>query len=90
MLVVYVTRNELSYSRMGMSVSKKIGNAVMRKYVRRKIREAYRTQKSDLPVGYDLICIARPKAADKKIDLSNSLRTLVIKAVRMEKTSKKK
>ena len=81
-LVVYVAPNDLAWSRLGCSVSKKIGNAVQRNYVRRRIREAFRTQKHDLPRGLDIICIARLKASDKSWDLAQSLRTLVAQGAR--------
>lgn len=81
-LVVYVAPNDLAWSRLGCSVSKKIGNAVQRNYVRRRIREAFRTQKHDLPRGLDIICIARTKASDKSWDLAQSLRTLVAQGAR--------
>ncbi len=52
-LVVYVAKNGLGYSRLGRSVGKRIGNAVERNYVKRRIREAFRTTKADLPNGFD-------------------------------------
>ncbi len=81
-LIVYVALNDLAWSRLGRSVSKRIGNAVRRNYVRRRIREAFRTQKGVLPQGVDIVCIAKPRAADRDWDLSASLRRLVEKAVR--------
>ena len=81
-LVVYVARNDLEWSRLGLSVSKRVGKAVRRNYVRRRIREAFRTQKNELPKGLDIICVARPKAADVRCDLAHSLRTLVVRAAR--------
>ena len=54
-LIVYVATNDFSWSRLGLSVSKRVGNAVQRNYVRRKIREAFRTNKCDLPCGFDII-----------------------------------
>ena len=79
-LVVYVADNGLAWSRLGLSVSKRIGKAVQRNYVRRRIREAFRTCKIDLPTGLDIICVARRKAVDPRYDLAASLRALVIKA----------
>ena len=81
-LVVYVARNDLEWSRLGLSVSKRVGKAVRRNYVRRRIREAFRTQKSELPKGLDIICVARTEAADVHCDVAHSLRTLVIRAAR--------
>lgn len=89
-LVVYAMENGLNWSRLGMSVSKKVGNSVVRHRVRGKIREAYRTNKANLPTGYDLICIARPRAARDDVDLSSVLCKTIKLAVRCTKKSPKK
>ncbi len=81
-LIVYVAKNHLPWSRLGRSVSRRIGNAVRRNYVRRRIREAFRTQKNVLPKGFDIVCVAKPKAGDGDWDVARSLRTLVEKAAR--------
>jgi len=80
MLVVYVVRNDLNWSRIGISVSKRIGNAVRRHHVKRKIREAFRRNKADLLGGLDIVCMARPAAADEGVDVAVSLRKLIVKA----------
>jgi len=79
-LVVYAAQNGLAFSRIGISVSKRIGNAVSRHYVKRRIREAFRKNKADLPGGLDIVCVARPRAADGRTDISDSLMTLVVRA----------
>lgn len=58
-LVVKACRNRLTRSRLGLSVSRAVGNAVMRNRWKRTIREAFRTRQSALPVGLDLV--VRPK-----------------------------
>lgn len=80
LLVAYIAPNGLKWSRLGLSVSKRLGNAVRRNYLRRKIREAFRLHRSDLPTGLDIVCIARRGALRANADLARSLCTLVRKA----------
>ena len=58
-LVIRAIRNSASVTRLGLSVSRKVGNSVVRNKWKRTIREAFRRQRLDLPVGMDLV--ARPK-----------------------------
>ena len=60
LLIVYACENELAHPRLGCSVSKKVGNAVVRNRYKRLFREAFRLVQHDLPSGVDLILIPRP------------------------------
>ncbi len=73
-----------------MSVSKKIGNSVVRHRIRSQIRETFRLNKINLPTGYDLICIARPHITQDDIDLQKILCKTVKQAVRCTKNPRKK
>ena len=64
-LVMYVRKNGTSSNRLGLSVSKKVGNSVVRHRVTRLLRESYRLQEDYFRRGYDLIIIARVGAKDK-------------------------
>jgi ribonuclease P protein component len=59
-LTTYAKPNGLPHARLGMSVSRKVGNAVRRNRIRRLIRESYRLMQHDFPCGYDLVIVVRP------------------------------
>jgi ribonuclease P protein component len=58
---VIVTRNELDHLRIAASVSRKVGNAAVRNYEKRVVRECFRRIKATLPKGFDLLVIVRAK-----------------------------
>lgn len=60
-LVSYVRKNRLKLTRVGITVSKKVGCAVVRNRSRRVIREAYRSLMFHVKPGYDLVFVARGK-----------------------------
>ena len=63
-LVLYVYRNGTDRNRLGISVSKKVGNSVVRHRLTRLIRESYRLHESAFLCGYDIVVIARKGTAD--------------------------
>lgn len=58
-LVLYGFPNELEHPRLGLSVSRKVGKAVIRNRWKRLLREAFRLELARLPAGIDLIAIPR-------------------------------
>ena len=58
-LIGYVIKNNLGINRLGISVSKKVGNSVVRHRVTRLIRESYRLKEDHFQCGYDIVVIAR-------------------------------
>lgn len=65
-LVMYVFENQLKKNRFGITVSKKVGNSVVRHRVTRLIRESIRLKESEFLEGYDIVIIARNTAKGKK------------------------
>ena len=61
-LVMYVLENQLQKNRIGISVSKKVGNSVIRHRITRLIRESYRLQEDVFNSGLDIVVIARATA----------------------------
>jgi ribonuclease P protein component len=54
--------NDLGLVRLGVTVSSKVGNAVVRAAIRRRLREIFRKRRGELPAGVDLVLIARSSA----------------------------
>ena len=79
-LVVYVADNGLAWSRLGMSVGRGVGDAVRRNYLRRRIREAFRNRKDDIPSGMDIVCVAKPAADRRRNEIEPSLLALIGRA----------
>lgn len=64
-LIMYVKNNGNNLNRIGISVSKKVGNSVVRHRITRLIRESYRLSKNSILAGYDMIVVARADAKGK-------------------------
>ncbi len=64
MISVHAFENGLDATRLGLSVSRKVGNAVTRNTVRRRLKEIFHAASADVPQGLDLVVSARPEAAN--------------------------
>ncbi|MDD6202201.1 MAG: ribonuclease P protein component [Lachnospiraceae bacterium] len=63
-LVMYVFKNNQNKNRLGISVSKKVGNSVVRHHLTRLIRESYRLHEKVFNSGLDIVVVARKSAKD--------------------------
>ena len=63
-MVLYCRKNRLGHNRLGLTASVKLGGAVQRNRARRRLREVFRLAGPDLRQGYDIILVARSRAAD--------------------------
>ena len=61
-VVVYCLKNRQGMSRLGVTVSTKLGHAVVRNRVRRRLREIYRLHEREIVRGYDLVVVSRVRA----------------------------
>ena len=83
-LIMYVLENNTEENRLGISVSKKVGNSVVRHRVTRLIRESYRLNKESIKKGYDIVIIARASAKEMGYhEIESSLLHLVKKMLEM-------
>ena len=77
---VYCRQTRRPYSRLGITTGVKLGKAVKRNFVRRRIRELYRTNEQRLRPGYDIVIVARTRAIFARYsDLESSFLRLMKK-----------
>ena len=89
-LVLYARRNRLNTNRVGITVSKKLGHAVVRNRTRRRLREVYRLNEQRFLPGYDIVVVARTRAVEAPFDaLTASYLALAKKAGILRQTEGK-
>ncbi len=80
-MVLYARKNRLGENRVGITVGKKLGHAVVRNRVRRRLREAYRLNEERFQPGWDIVVVGRHKALTCSFqDLQNAYLSLAKKA----------
>jgi len=81
-LLVFAGPNARDYVRLGLSVSRKVGGAVVRNRWKRIVREAFRLSQADLPAGVDLVVIPRAAAPPELGEAATSLVRLAARAAK--------
>ncbi len=80
-LVLYARKNRTQCNRVGFTVSKKLGKAVVRNRVRRRLREIYRIHEDRFLPGWDIVVVARSRSVEVSFEkLTESFLSLAEKA----------
>ena len=80
-LVLYARRNRTQCNRVGITVGKKLGGAVVRNRVRRRLREVYRLNEAAFSPGWDIVVVARSRCINADFaKLTNAYLSLAEKA----------
>lgn len=90
LISVYFFPNRSPYNKIGITTSKKIGNAVERNRAKRIIRAAYRKSEALFPIGFDIVFVARPDIVSaKSTDIEKFIKKRVLKEINKPFKSKK-
>lgn len=80
-LVLYARRNHTQNNRVGITAGKKLGGAVVRNRMKRRLREVYRLNEARFQPGWDIVVVARSRAVNASFDqLTKSYLSLAKKA----------
>jgi len=83
LLTLYMAKNDCGHSRLGVSVGKSCGGAVVRNRIKRLLREAFRQSQDRIPAGFDyLLMISRNYTKSDKSGTKEAIRQLTFQQVR--------
>ena len=85
LLTLYIAENECGYARLGISIGKSCGSAVIRSRLKRLSREAFRQNQGQIPNGFDYLLMVRPQWSKKitgKIDAKQAIKKLTFEQIR--------
>ena len=85
-LVVKAVKNDADVTRLGLSISRRVGNAVVRNRWKRAIRESFRLNRSRIPEGWDIVVRPRKGAQLDSRKIANSLLTLSQRIARYDRS----
>ncbi len=88
-MTIYGCENDLGYARLGLSVSTRVGPAVVRNRWKRLLREAFRLNRLELPAGVDFVVIPRAGSQPELHSLSDSLLRLAKRAAAKAQSSRR-
>jgi ribonuclease P protein component len=81
LLILFAARSESGTTRIGITVGRQVGGAVVRNRVRRRISESVRKRHEGLPVGWDLVFVARAASAEAGYwELAAAVEALLVRA----------
>ena len=88
-LILYVKENDLKENRVGYSITKKVGNSVVRNKIRRRMKEIYRLNLVDIKEGYDFIFIPKKNVTDISYKELESAMIHIMKLTKIKKVKDK-
>lgn len=85
-VVIYMQKNRIHTNRLGLTVGKGVGKAVSRNRIKRLMRESYRLMEDKIKTGYDIVLVARNRAAGQNYDKIRKDTEFVMKKIGLLET----